>query len=92
MATSGGANAQGRGAECGIIREGMDADLILIDFDRPHLIPSHDIVSNLVYSARGSDVIMNMVRGRIIYKDREFLTIDLERAKREAERAASIFR
>lgn len=92
MATSGGAKAQGRSAECGLIREGMDADLILIDFDRPHLIPSHDIVSNLVYSARGSDVIMNMVRGRIIYKDGEFLTIDLERAKREAERAASIFR
>ena len=70
----------------------MDADLILVDFDRPHLIPAHDVVSNLVYSARGSDVVMNMVRGRIIYKDGEFFTLDLERVKREAERAAGIFR
>jgi len=92
MATSGGAAAQGRRGECGMIREGMDADLILIDFDRPHLIPAHDIVSNLVYSARGSDVVMNMVRGRIIYKEGEFLTIDLEKVKREAEKAAGIFR
>ena len=35
---------------------------------------------------------MNMVRGRIIYKDGEFFTLDLERVKREAERAAGIFR
>lgn len=92
MAAAGGAAAQGRSGECGMVREGMDADLILVDFDRPHLIPAHDVVSNLVYSARGSDVVMNMVRGRIIYKDGEFFTLDLERVKREAERAAGIFR
>ena len=40
---------------------GMDADLILVDFDNPHLIPSYNPVSNIVYSARGCDVVMNMV-------------------------------
>ena len=35
---------------------------------------------------------MNMVRGRIVYKDGEFFTIDLERVKRQARAAANIFR
>ncbi len=40
---------------------------------------------NLVYSARGSDVVMNMARGKIIYKDGTFFTLDLERIKAEVE-------
>ena len=58
-------------------------DLILVDFDRPHLIPCHDVVENLVYAAQSSDVTMNMARGKVIYQNGEFLTIDLERVKRE---------
>ncbi|MGI6038707.1 MAG: amidohydrolase family protein [Eubacteriales bacterium] len=92
MATVGGAIAQGRSNECGALYPGMDADLILVDFDNPHLIPSYNPVSNIVYSARGCDVVMNMVRGRIVYKDGEFFTIDLERVKRQARAAANIFR
>ena len=40
-------------------------------------------MDNLVYSARGSDVVMNMARGKVIYKDGEFLTLDLEKIKAE---------
>ncbi len=79
MATVGGAAAQGRLGECGRIAEGYDADLIMLDFDRPHLAPCHNVISNIVYSAHGSDVIMNMVRGKIIYRNGEYLTIDRER-------------
>mgnify|MGYP002088726056 CR=1 FL=1 len=60
-----------------------DADLILVDFDRPNLIPCHDTVENLVYAAHGADVCMNMARGRVIYQNGAFLTIDLDRVKRE---------
>lgn len=52
-----------REQECGMIKEGLDADLILLDFTRPHLMPCHNVISSLVYSARGSDVCMTMVRG-----------------------------
>jgi len=79
MATVGGAVAQGRSDECGVIREGFDADLAVVDFDRPHLMPCHDVISNLVYAARGSDVCMTMVRGKILYENGEYLTIDMER-------------
>ena len=85
MATVNGARAQRR-EDSGRLREGFDADIAVLDFDRPHLTPCHDVMSNLVFSARGSDVVMNMVRGEIIYKDGEFLTLDIERAKYEMER------
>ncbi len=86
MATVNGAKALGRNT--GRIAVGCDADLILVDFTRPNLIPRHDILSNLVYAAHGCDVVMNMCRGKVIYKNGEFLTIDLARVKRELEQYA----
>ncbi len=77
MATVCGAKAQGRSQECGVIAEGMDADLILVDFTRPHLMPCHNVVSNVVYAASGSDVALTMVRGKILYAGGKFTTIDL---------------
>ncbi len=83
LATVNGASAQGRAGECGAVKEGFDADLILIDFDKPHLTPCHNKVSNLVYACRGSDVCMTMVRGKILYENGEFKTIDWDRIKTE---------
>lgn len=77
MATVCGAKAQGRAQECGQIRPGMDADLILVDFTAPHLIPCHDVISQLVYAARGGDVALTMVRGQVLYAAGKFPTIDL---------------
>ena len=78
MATVCGARAQGRAAECGMIKEGMDADLCLLDFSAPHLIPCHNVHNGLVFSAKGGDVAMTMVRGKILYQNGKFPTIDLK--------------
>ena len=86
MATVNGAKALGRNT--GRIAVGCDADLILVDFARPNLIPRHDVLSNLVYAAHGCDVVMNMCRGKVIYRNGEFLTIDIERVRRELEQYA----
>jgi len=83
LATRNGARAQGREGQCGILTPGADADLILINFKNPHLRPCHSAVSNLVYSARGSDVRLTMVKGRTLYKDGQFLTVDIERVFKE---------
>ena len=77
MATVCGARAQGREAECGMLKIGMDADLALLDFSAPHLIPCHNVLNSLVYSAKGGDVAMTMVRGKILYENGKFPTIDL---------------
>ena len=77
MATFCGAQAQGRAQECGMLREGMDADLVLVDFTAPHLMPCHNVLTGLVYAAKGGDVAMTMVRGKILYQNGRFPTIDL---------------
>ncbi len=81
MATRDGGVALGR--KTGVIEAGYEADLILVDFSHLNLTPCHSVLSNLAYAAHGSDVVMNMARGKVIYKDGDFLTIDLERVKRE---------
>ena len=78
MATVTGAQAQGRSSECGMLQVGMDADLALIDFSAPHLMPCHNVLNGLVWSAKGGDVAMTMVRGKILYQNGKFPTIDLQ--------------
>ena len=83
MATVTGAQAQGRSQECGMIAVGMDADLALIDFSAPHLIPCHNVLNGLLWSAKGGDVAMTMVRGNILYQNGQFPTIDLKEVVEE---------
>ena len=83
MATACGARAQGRAEECGMLKEGMDADLCLIDFSAPHLIPCHNVLTSLVYGVKGGDVALTMVRGKILYQNGQFPTIDLKEVVEE---------
>ncbi len=83
MATVCGATAQGRSNECGMLKVGFDADLCLVDFSAPHLMPCHNVVSGLVFSAKGGDVAMTMVRGKILYQNGTFPTLDLKAAVEE---------
>ena len=78
MATFCGARAQGRSGECGMLQEGMDADIVLLDFSAPHLMPCHNVLNALLWSAKGGDVAMTMVRGKILYQNGAFPTIDLK--------------
>ena len=59
------------------------ADLVLLDFTAPHLMPCHDVLSHLCYAASGSDVAMTMVRGRILYAAGKWPTIDLNAVVKE---------
>lgn len=83
VATAGGAKAQGRENEIGMIKEGYAADIIMLDLDRPALTPCHEPASAAVYSARGGDVELTMVSGEILYEKGAFTTIDWERLKYE---------
>ena len=78
MATTCGARAQGRADNTGMIKVGFDADLCLVDFSAPHLLPCHNVLSALCFSAKGGDVAMTMVRGKILYQNGQFPTIDLK--------------
>ena len=83
MATVCGARAQGRAEECGMLKVGFDADIALVDFSAPHLMPCHNVLSGLVFSAKGGDVAMTMVRGKILYQNGQFPTLDLKEVVEE---------
>jgi 5-methylthioadenosine/S-adenosylhomocysteine deaminase len=87
-ATINGARSQGR-ADCGAIEVGRRADLVALATDVPWMQPAHSLVNNLVYAAQGSDVVLTMVDGRVLYRDGIWPTIDVERATRETQSAAA---
>ncbi len=86
MATINGAKALKWQDEIGSIEEGKKADIILIDMDKAHLYPRHNIISALAYSAQGSDVDTSIIDGRIVMENRQLKTLDMEEIKREIER------
>ena len=83
MATQEGAYSQGR-FDCGTLEEGKRADLIMFDLDRPNLQPDYDTVSNIVFAAHSSDIVMTMRDGDVIYRNGELVHIDEEKVKAEA--------
>lgn len=83
LSTFCGARAQGRAAECGMLKVGYDADIALVDFSAPHLMPCHNVLNALVYAVKGGDVAMTMVRGKILYQNGQFPTIDLKEVVQE---------
>ncbi|MGD8456251.1 MAG: amidohydrolase [Anaerolineales bacterium] len=78
MATQMGADVLGLGDEIGSLEEGKKADIILVDFRKPHLRPYHNIPGHLVYSASGADVDTVIVDGQVLMKNRQFLTLDID--------------
>jgi len=87
MATLNGARAMGMESQVGSIEVGKRADLVLIDLKKPHLVPFTDIISNIVYSAMGSDVDTVLVDGKVLVRGGEALTLDEGRIVSEAQKS-----
>ena len=85
-ATRGGALAQGRD-DCGVLKEGMKADLLAFRTDTPEMNPVHDMMNNMVYSASDGDIAMTMIDGEVLYEEGEFTKLDTERICFEAGKA-----
>jgi 5-methylthioadenosine/S-adenosylhomocysteine deaminase len=89
MATTGGADALG--LSTGRIEPGGAADIAVIDLGRPHLTPPHDLVSHLVYAARGSDVRHTVCDGQVLVRDGTVLGVDEAAVREQAtERAEAL--
>ena len=90
MATEVGADVLG--FDSGRIETGANADLAVVDLDRPHLSPPHDLVSHLVYATRGSDVRHTVCDGQVLMRDRELLTLETESVvERATDHAEALF-
>lgn len=88
LATRNGAEALGF-EKLGRIKAGFYADLVIVDFRKPHLTPCYDPVSHLVYAARSSDVKDVMINGRWVFREGEHITLDLEKISYHVKRIAS---
>jgi 5-methylthioadenosine/S-adenosylhomocysteine deaminase len=78
MATSEGARALGMEDRIGSLEKGKKADVIVMDMNKPHLIPMYNPYSHIVYSAEGGDVSHTIINGRIVMSDRRLLTMDID--------------
>ncbi|MHA2225448.1 MAG: amidohydrolase [Candidatus Hodarchaeales archaeon] len=68
------------------IKEGNQADLVVLNFRAPHLQPVHNVISNIVYAANGSDVHSLIVNGVLLMHNREVFTLDEVQIMEEVEK------
>lgn len=91
MTTIDAARALDMEKEIGSLEPGKKADIILVDWFKPHLVPMNMPVYRMVYYANGEDVSTVVVDGRVLMRDRRVLTVDekkiLDAAQRESDLA-----
>jgi 5-methylthioadenosine/S-adenosylhomocysteine deaminase len=95
MATIEGATVLGIGDRAGSLEAGKEADLIMLDLTRPPLAPvllkpARNIVPNLVYGETGSNVVLSMVAGKVIYRDGEYANVDRQAVINELREASRL--
>lgn len=86
FATVNGARAIEMEDEIGVIKEGALADVIIVNLDEPWFYPRNNIVSGLVYSAKGSEVETAVINGEIVMENRKVLNIDEKEVYAQCEK------
>lgn len=86
MATINGAKALGF-SNLGLIKKGYLADLIIVNLKDLNMQPNFNILSNLVNSATGRNVILTMINGNIVYDNGKF-NFDIEKIKKNVEKSS----
>jgi 5-methylthioadenosine/S-adenosylhomocysteine deaminase len=73
---------------CGSIEEGKLADMFLIEFKSPNLLPVNNIASNLVYSSNPSNISDMIIDGKLVMEDRKILTVNEEKVLSKVQEVA----
>jgi 5-methylthioadenosine/S-adenosylhomocysteine deaminase len=68
-----------------LIKVDNQADLVILNFQAPHLKPMHNIISNIIYAANGSDVHSLIVNGKLLMHNRQVLTLNESEILEETE-------
>ncbi|MGH7466525.1 MAG: amidohydrolase family protein [Longimicrobiales bacterium] len=76
LCTIEGARALDLDARIGTLAPGKDADLCALALDRPHTTPLGDLENALFHAARGSDIVLTMVQGRVLYDGSAVTTLN----------------
>jgi 5-methylthioadenosine/S-adenosylhomocysteine deaminase len=92
MATIQGARALGLDGVTGSLEPGKKADVIVIDMDKPHLVPLYSPYSHLVYAVKADDVSSSIINGRIVMEDQKLLTLDMQAVMSDVNRISEKIR
>ncbi|HEY3416687.1 MAG TPA: amidohydrolase [Armatimonadota bacterium] len=87
MATRHGAKALHL-PELGTLEVGKLADIILLNFDQPHLTPAKRITSDLVYAASGRDVDTVIVHGQVLLRAGQWTSLDVAQIQAKVNASA----
>jgi 5-methylthioadenosine/S-adenosylhomocysteine deaminase len=73
----------------GSLESGKAADVTVLDGDAPHLVPTQDLVTEIVRFASRAEVTHVMVNGRLLLDQGRHTSVDLEKLRVEAEAGAA---
>ena len=83
-ATVNGAKAQGR-SDCGLVKQGFKADLTVLDITGASWCPMTNPLVNIIYAGHGSDVVLTMCDGAVVYRDGEWPNININEVKQQVD-------
>jgi len=92
MATLNGARALGMEDKLGSLEVGKKADLVIVNLDNLHSTPSVevDVISQLVYAAKASDVETTIIDGKIVMENKKLITLNEKNIKEEANKLVKV--
>lgn len=76
MATVNGAKALGLEDKIGSIEIGKKADIIIVKLGNVVNQPINDVISNVVYNTKGSNVVTTIINGKIVMENRKIVNCD----------------
>ncbi len=88
MATINGARAIGRDKDLGSLEKGKLADVLILDFRKPHLVPCLNPVGTILHTGLGSDIQMVFVNGEMVVQNGKLLKVNEEELLKEAQQIA----
>jgi 5-methylthioadenosine/S-adenosylhomocysteine deaminase len=87
-ATLGGAQAVRQSKQIGSLEVGKKADLLVVDTQRPHLVPAGRFLSAWIHNGQGSDIESVMIDGQFVMRSGKVLTMDEASVIAEADKVS----
>jgi len=72
---------------CGSLDNGKDADIILLDLDRPNMTPTRkdNLIENIIWAADGSEISTVIANGKVLKENYKFKTLNAKKIKEEVQ-------
>lgn len=86
LGTIGGARTLGLEEKIGTIENGKLGDLIAVNMDGIEMLPTHDVISQLVYVSNGSQVTHSWISGKQVMDNRHLIDFDVPDLKKKIKK------